>query len=167
MNRRTDWLFALILRFKDPRTTCNIFPVIHYFAWWYWITGRFFFLTLLKQRRVSGLPGRDSDSLAPLTKNLIVSLCLLFSVSVISGLIIRHIPFNLAPAFSHFLKRSFKKVTAEITGEEVNRGRCYGLEVPVYMGQRLMWREPRSWWWSKESMGMVSCRLRNVTELTV
>ena len=31
---------------------------------------------------------------------------------------------------SHFLKRSFNKGTAEITGEKVNHGGGYGLEIP-------------------------------------
>ena len=53
------------------------------------------------------------------------------AVSVVkSGFVVGHVPFNLAPVFSHFLKRSFNKGTAEITGEKVNRGGGYGLEVP-------------------------------------
>ena len=53
------------------------------------------------------------------------------AVSVVrSGRIVGNVPFNLAPVFSHFLKRSFNKGTAEITGEKVNRGGGYGLEVP-------------------------------------
>ena len=53
------------------------------------------------------------------------------AVSVVrSGRIVGHVPFNLAPVYSHFLKRSFNKGTAEITGEKVNRGGGYGLEVP-------------------------------------
>ena len=53
------------------------------------------------------------------------------AVSVVrSGRIVGHVPFNLAPIFFHFLKRSFNKGTAEITGEKVNRGGGYGLEVP-------------------------------------
>ena len=53
------------------------------------------------------------------------------AVSVVrSGRIVGHVPFNLAPVFSHFLKRSFNKGTAEITGAKVNRGGGYGLEVP-------------------------------------
>ena len=46
-----------------------------------------------------------------------------------SGLV-GHVPFNLTPIFSHFLKRSFNKGIAKITGEKVNRGGGYGLEVP-------------------------------------
>ena len=53
------------------------------------------------------------------------------AVSVVkSGWIVGHVPFNLALVFSHFLKKSFNKGTAEITGEKVNRGRGYGLELP-------------------------------------
>ena len=41
------------------------------------------------------------------------------AISVVrSGHIVGHVPFNLAPVFSHFLKRSFNKETAEITGEK-------------------------------------------------
>lgn len=50
--------------------------------------------------------------------------------TVKSGLVVGHVPFNLAPVFSPFLKRSFNKGTAEITGGKVNRGAGYGLEVP-------------------------------------
>ena len=54
-----------------------------------------------------------------------------FAVSVVrSGRIVGHVPFNLAPVFSHFLKRSFNNGTAEITGGKVNCGGGYGLEVP-------------------------------------
>ena len=53
------------------------------------------------------------------------------AVSVVrSGWIVGHVPFNLALVFSHLLKRSFNKGTAEIAGEKVNHGRGYGLEVP-------------------------------------
>lgn len=46
------------------------------------------------------------------------------------GRTVGHVPINLAPLFSHFLKRSFNKGTAEIIGEIVNHGAGYGLEVP-------------------------------------
>lgn len=52
-----------------------------------------------------------------------------------SGQIVGHIPFNLAPIFSHFLKRSFNKGTEDITGEKVNCGRGYGLKVPFIYHQ--------------------------------
>ena len=46
------------------------------------------------------------------------------AVSVVrSGCIVGHVPFNLAPVYSHFLKRFFNKGTAKITGEKVNCGR--------------------------------------------
>ena len=47
-----------------------------------------------------------------------------------SGCTFGHVPFNLAPVLSHFLKRTFNKGTAKITGGRVNRGGGYGLEVP-------------------------------------
>lgn len=53
-----------------------------------------------------------------------------FAVAVVKGgRTVGHVPINLAPVFSHFLKRSFNKGTAQITGEKVNRGAGYGLEV--------------------------------------
>lgn len=44
--------------------------------------------------------------------------------------IMGHVPYNMAPAISHFLKRDVNKGFAEIRGEAVNRGAGYGLEVP-------------------------------------
>ena len=44
--------------------------------------------------------------------------------------VVGHIPYNLAPKVSAFLKRDVNKGFAEITGERVNRGAGYGLEVP-------------------------------------
>lgn len=41
-----------------------------------------------------------------------------------------HIPYNLAPKVSAFLRREVNKGFAEVTGEKVNRGAGYGLEVP-------------------------------------
>lgn len=53
------------------------------------------------------------------------------AVSVVrSGRVVGHVPFNLAPIFSHFLKRPFNQGTVEITGEKVNRGGGFGLELP-------------------------------------
>ena len=37
--------------------------------------------------------------------------------------IVGHVPYNIAPVISHFLKR------VEVTGSEVNRGAGYGLEI--------------------------------------
>ena len=47
-----------------------------------------------------------------------------------SGFVIGHVPRNLAPLFSHFLKRSCNKTYVLITGERVNRGAGHGLEAP-------------------------------------
>ena len=41
-----------------------------------------------------------------------------------------HVPFNLAPIISAFLKRSCNKGLVEVTGSRVNRGAGYGLEIP-------------------------------------
>ena len=53
------------------------------------------------------------------------------AVAVISAAtIVGHVPYNLAPTVSHFLQRSFNKGLTEVTGDRVNRGAGYGLEVP-------------------------------------
>ena len=44
--------------------------------------------------------------------------------------IVGHVPYNIAPPFSQFLRREGNKGFAEVTGEKVNRGAGYGLEVP-------------------------------------
>ena len=44
--------------------------------------------------------------------------------------VVGHVPYNLAPLFSHFLAREFNKGSVYITGERTNRGAGYGLEVP-------------------------------------
>ena len=41
-----------------------------------------------------------------------------------------HVPFNLAPSISNFLKRDINKVFAKVIGEKINRGAGYGLEIP-------------------------------------
>lgn len=41
-----------------------------------------------------------------------------------------HLPYNRAPAVSHFLKRSMNKGMVEVTGKRVNRGAGYGMEIP-------------------------------------
>ena len=49
-----------------------------------------------------------------------------------------HIPFNLAPSISLFLKRYINKAFAQVVGEKVNRGAGYGLEIPcVYRTEAL------------------------------
>ena len=48
---------------------------------------------------------------------------------VSSGCTVGHVPFNLAPVFSHFLKRTLNRGTAEIIGDKLYCGRVYGLEV--------------------------------------
>ena len=53
------------------------------------------------------------------------------AVSVLNdGETVGHIPFNICNAVSHFLRREFNKGFAEVTGEKVNRGAGYGLEIP-------------------------------------
>ena len=46
------------------------------------------------------------------------------------GRTVGHVPFNLAPVVSAFLKRSSNKSLVEVTGIRVNRGAGYGLEIP-------------------------------------
>ena len=53
------------------------------------------------------------------------------AVAVIkNNLVVEHVPYTLAPLFSHFLRRSCNKGTAEVTGDKVSRGAGYGLEIP-------------------------------------
>ena len=47
-----------------------------------------------------------------------------------SGETVGHVPFNLAPIISAFLKRSCNKGLVEVTGNRVNRGAGYELEIP-------------------------------------
>jgi hypothetical protein len=47
-----------------------------------------------------------------------------------AGRIVGHVPFNLAPTVSAFLRRSRNKCLAEVRGSKVNRGGGYGLEIP-------------------------------------
>ena len=44
--------------------------------------------------------------------------------------VVGHVPFNLAPSISLFLKRDINKAFAKVVGEKVNRGAGYGLEIP-------------------------------------
>lgn len=44
--------------------------------------------------------------------------------------LVGHIPYNLAPTLSAFLRRRVNKGFAEVTGRRVNRGAGYGLEIP-------------------------------------
>lgn len=44
--------------------------------------------------------------------------------------VVGHVPYNLAPKVSAFLRRDVNKGFAEVTGVRVNRGAGYGLEVP-------------------------------------
>ena len=44
--------------------------------------------------------------------------------------VVGHVPYNIAPRFSQFLRRDVNKAFAEVTGEKVNRGAGYGLEIP-------------------------------------
>ena len=43
--------------------------------------------------------------------------------------VVGHMPYNTAPAVSHFLKRSTNKATVEVTGPAVNRGAGYGIKI--------------------------------------
>lgn len=47
-----------------------------------------------------------------------------------SGTTVGHVPYNLAPVFSHFLSRLDHSGSVEVTGSKVNGGGGYGLEIP-------------------------------------
>ena len=54
-----------------------------------------------------------------------------FAVAIMRrGDIVGHLPYNLSPIVSAFLKREVNKGLVEVTGEKVNRGAGYGLEIP-------------------------------------
>ena len=54
-----------------------------------------------------------------------------FAVAVVlDGETVGHIPYNMAPTVSQFLRREHNQAFAEVTGERVNRGAGYGLEIP-------------------------------------
>ena len=44
--------------------------------------------------------------------------------------VVGHVPYNLAPTVSAFLRRDVNKGFAEVTGDKLNRGARYGLEIP-------------------------------------
>ena len=46
------------------------------------------------------------------------------------GAVVGHVPYNIAPLLSQFLRRDTNKAVAEVRGQMVNRGAGYGLEVP-------------------------------------
>ena len=53
------------------------------------------------------------------------------AVAVIkNNLVVGNVPYTLAPLFSQLLRRSCNKGKAEVTGDKVNRGDSYGLEIP-------------------------------------
>ena len=48
--------------------------------------------------------------------------------------IVGHVPYDLAPRLSQFLRREVNNAFAEVTREKVNRGAGYKLEIPcVYL----------------------------------
>ena len=54
-----------------------------------------------------------------------------FAVAVkLEGRVVGHLQFNRASTVSPFLNRSVNKGTVEVTGERINRGAGYGLEIP-------------------------------------
>ena len=51
-----------------------------------------------------------------------------------------HVPYNISAVLSHFLRREGNQGFAEVTGNKVNRGAGYGLEIPCnykLYGQKL------------------------------
>ena len=59
----------------------------------------------------------------------------MFELVIIANItVVGHVPYNLAPIFTEFLKKGFNKGMVKVTGDMVNRGAGYGLEIPcVYM----------------------------------
>ena len=55
---------------------------------------------------------------------------LLLLPSITKNQVVGHVPYNLAPTVSAFLRRDVNKGFAEVTGDKVNRGTGYGLEIP-------------------------------------
>ena len=55
-----------------------------------------------------------------------------FAVAVMDSrnIIVGHIPRCIAPTVSNFLKRTVNKGSVQVTGDKVNRGAGYGLEIP-------------------------------------
>ena len=54
-----------------------------------------------------------------------------YAVAIVKdGDVVGHVPYNISAIASHFLCRECNKAFAEVTGNEVNRGGGYGLEVP-------------------------------------
>ena len=47
-----------------------------------------------------------------------------------NNIIVGHVPYNIAPTLSAFLRRDVNKAFSEVTGIKVNRGAGYGLEIP-------------------------------------
>ena len=52
------------------------------------------------------------------------------AVAVKKEVIVGHVPFNLAPFLSAFLRRDTNSGFAKVVGDKVNRGAGYGLEIP-------------------------------------
>ena len=50
-------------------------------------------------------------------------------VVVNEGRVVGHVPFNLAPIISLFLRRDVNKAFARVTGEKANRGAGHRLEI--------------------------------------
>ena len=47
-----------------------------------------------------------------------------------NDLVMGYVPYEIAATISHFLKGDLNKGTVKITGTQINRGACFGLEVP-------------------------------------
>ena len=48
----------------------------------------------------------------------------------LEDVVVGHVPHNIAPQFSKFLLQDVNKAFAEVTGQKINHGAGYGLEVP-------------------------------------
>ena len=80
-----------------------------------------------------------------------------FAVAIIRrSCVVGHLPFNLVPVVSAFLRRGVNKGVVEVTGTKVNCGAGYGLEIPYtyhFHGLKLYWQTEGacrgSWqWWT-------------------
>ncbi len=46
-----------------------------------------------------------------------------------NSMVVGHVPFNLAPTLSAFLRRPANRAIVEVTSSKVNRGAGYGIEI--------------------------------------
>lgn len=74
------------------------------------------------------------------------------------GQVVGHIPYNISAIVSHFLSRDYNKAFAEVTGDRVNRGGGYGIEVPCcyrFYGPELYLKRMKEITTSLASQGLI------------